>query len=130
MFLFHFLLGIFSFFSSPIRLGVQVRDTEGLTGTHNSPPIALGLLQSFLLPRGKPVLGLVPHPHRVWALINLSCAQSSLTLLPGCSTRQAVIMQGVGGSSWVCALTWKVEKVCPGTTESAPLGREVTGCQL
>ena len=106
------------FFSSPIGLGVQARDTEGLTGTYNCPPMALGPLQHFLLPGGKPVLGLVPHPHQVCALINLACAQCSLTPLPCCPTRQPVVMQG--GPSWLCAWTWKVERVCPGTTESAP----------
>lgn len=106
------------FFSSPIGLGVQARDTEGLTGTYNCPPMALGPLQHFLLPGGKPVLGLVPHPHQVCALINLACAQCSLTPLPCCPTTQPVVMQG--GPSWLCAWTWKLERVCPGTTESAP----------
>lgn len=39
----------------------QARETEGLTGTRNRPPIAVCPLQSLMLPDGKPVLGLVPH---------------------------------------------------------------------
>lgn len=87
-------------FSSPMGLRVQARDTEGLTSTLNSPPIALGPLQSFLLPGGKPVLGLVPHPHPVCALMNLACAQCSLTLLPGCTSRQP---RGHAGRAFLAA---------------------------
>ena len=102
------------FSSSPLGLGAQDRETEGITGIHthththtpNSPPIALGALGS------------------------LPCAQIPLTPAPSFPTSQPG-REILGGPSWLAALTCKLERVCPGTSESVPPRNELRpGCQF